>query len=165
MKVLRGKRTVCSGAMSAVRVQFWRAKPWCAFVRFQSKHVYCNVSNPFNFSIEFLGTAGPAALESSTLRIHLSDRGRGRRGQRPESFRRDRERKRERPYRSIPFLSDSDNTKESQGRARAIGFQTQALACAVYDTRVITLLYVQANEETIMKRGIKDADGQTKLNE
>ena len=60
-----------------VRIEFWRSKPRRPFVRFQSKHVYRNVFNPFCFAIEFLETAGPAALESLFCRIH-GDRGSGR---------------------------------------------------------------------------------------
>lgn len=152
MKDLRGKRTSSSGDMLAVRVQFWRAKPWCALVRFQSKHVYGNVSNPFGFSIELLGTAGPAALESSALRIHLNDRGRGRRGQRPESFRRDREQKRGCISRhSLPPLSQIRATRRKVTVVRS-GFKLKHW-CGAHMIHVWLHCYIYRQTKKQLSKG------------
>ena len=45
------EHTVGSGGL-AVRIQFWRPEPRRLFVRFQSKHVYRNVSKPFCLAVE-----------------------------------------------------------------------------------------------------------------
>jgi hypothetical protein len=77
MKFPRERERTIDGGQLAVRIQFWWAKPRRSFVRFQSKHVYRNVFNPFRFAIEFLETTSPTALECLFCRMH-GDRGSGR---------------------------------------------------------------------------------------
>ena len=138
------EHTVDCGNALMVRIQFRQPKPRCPLVRFQSKHMYRNVFNPFWLGIEFLETTGPAALKSLFGGVH-GNRGSGRGN---ESRVRSTEHAKARCC--IRYSDSNLSLGTAQKKVKNARLESHTGGMWHMSTRVITLLaYVQTNERRI----------------